>query len=163
MAILPYNGTHWAAFLEMIGRSELAHSPQVQDPVLRSQGVDALYAVIAEVAPTRSTAEWLAGLRAADIPCARVNSIGELLDDPQLLASGFFQEYDHPTEGRLRSPRSPFRWHGSTEAADRPAPRPGADSRAILRETGMNDTEIDRLVAEGVIRIDAGTSAREQT
>jgi crotonobetainyl-CoA:carnitine CoA-transferase CaiB-like acyl-CoA transferase len=162
MAILPYNGTHWAAFFEMIGRSELAHSPQVQDPVLRSQGVDALYAVIAEVAPTRSTAEWLAGLRAADIPCARVNSIGELLGDPQLLASGFFQEYDHPTEGRLRSPRSPFRWHGETEAADRPAPRPGADSRAILRETGMNDTEIDRLVADGVIRIDAGTSAREQ-
>ncbi len=53
MAILPYNGTHWAAFFEIIGRAEFAHSPQVQDPVLRSQGVDSLYAIIAEVAPTR--------------------------------------------------------------------------------------------------------------
>ena len=56
MAILPYNGTHWAAFFEIIGRAEFAHSPQVQDPVLRSQSVDSLYAIIAEVAPTRTTA-----------------------------------------------------------------------------------------------------------
>jgi crotonobetainyl-CoA:carnitine CoA-transferase CaiB-like acyl-CoA transferase len=55
MAILPYNGAHWAAFFELIGRAEFAHSPQVQDPVLRSQGVDSLYAIIAEVAPTRTT------------------------------------------------------------------------------------------------------------
>ena len=105
MAILPYNGTHWAAFFEIIGRAEFAHSPQVQDPVLRSQSVDSLYAIIAEVAPTRTTAAWLESLRAADIPCARVNSVGELLQDPHLVATGFFQEYDHPTEGRLRAPR----------------------------------------------------------
>ncbi len=158
MAILPYNGAHWAAFFEMIGRAELAHSPQVQDPLLRSQSVDSLYAVIAEVASTRTTAEWLASLRAADIPCARVNSIGELLRDPHLVATGFFKEYDHPTEGRLRGPRAPFRWHGHAEAIDRPAPRPGADGRAILKEAGMADAEIDRLAAGGIIRIDAGTT-----
>ena len=44
MAILPYNTAHWAAFFELIGRPELAQSPQVQDPVLRSENVDALYA-----------------------------------------------------------------------------------------------------------------------
>ena len=102
MAILPYNSAHWAAFFELIGRPELAQSPQVQDPVLRSENVDALYAVIAEVAPTRTTAEWQSCLRAADIPCARVNSVGDLLHDAHLAATGFFQEYDHPTEGRLR-------------------------------------------------------------
>jgi crotonobetainyl-CoA:carnitine CoA-transferase CaiB-like acyl-CoA transferase len=162
MAILPYNGAHWAAFFELIGRAELAHSPQVQDPVLRSQGVDALYAVIAEVAPTRTTADWLASLRAADIPCARVNAVGELLGDAHLLATGFFHEYDHPTEGRLRGARAPFRWQGNAEAADLPAPRPGADSRTVLRETGMTDAEIDRLAAAGVIRIDAGKSGNEK-
>jgi crotonobetainyl-CoA:carnitine CoA-transferase CaiB-like acyl-CoA transferase len=154
MAILPYNGTHWAAFFEIIGRAELAHSPQVQDPVLRSQSVDSLYAIIAEVAPARPTAEWLDLLRAADIPCARVNSVGELLQDPHLVATGFFQEYEHPTEGRLRAPRSPFRWHHGTETADRHAPRPGGDSRAVLTEAGFEAGEIDRLVADGVIGVD---------
>ncbi|MGB7741067.1 MAG: CoA transferase [Steroidobacteraceae bacterium] len=158
MAILPYNGTHWTAFFEIIGRAEFAHSPQVQDPVLRSQSVDSLYAIIAEVAPTRTTAHWLESLRAADIPCARVNSVGELLQDPHLLATGFFHEYDHPTEGRLRAPRTPFRWHGGAEAADRHVPRPGADSRTVLTEAGFEGAEIDRLEADGVIRVDDATA-----
>jgi len=119
--------------------------------------VDSLYAIIAEVAPTRTTAAWLASLRAADIPCARVNSVGDLLQDPHLVATGFFQEYDHPTEGRLRAPRSPFRWHGGTEAADRHAPRPGGDSRSVLTAAGFAGEEIDRLAAAGVIRVDTGS------
>jgi crotonobetainyl-CoA:carnitine CoA-transferase CaiB-like acyl-CoA transferase len=154
MAILPYNSAHWTAFLELIGRAELAHSPQVQDPVLRSQNVDALYALIAEVAPTRTTAEWLECLRAVDIPCARVNSVGDLLHDPHLAATGFFVEYDHPTEGRLRAPRAPFRWHGGQELADLPTPRPGYDGRAVLREAGLADAAIDELLTAGVLRID---------
>jgi crotonobetainyl-CoA:carnitine CoA-transferase CaiB-like acyl-CoA transferase len=130
----------------------------VQDPVLRSQSVDSLYAIIAEVAPTRTTAEWLDSLRAADIPCARVNSVGELLQDPHLVATGFFREYDHPTEGRLRAPRAPFRWLDGTESADRHAPRPGGDSRTVLTEAGFAAGEIDRLVADGVIGVDDGTA-----
>jgi crotonobetainyl-CoA:carnitine CoA-transferase CaiB-like acyl-CoA transferase len=159
MAILPYNSSHWTAFLELIGRAELAHSPQVQDPVLRSQNVDALYALIAEVAPTRTTAEWLAALRAADIPCARVNSVGDLLHDPHLAATGFFVEYDHPTEGRLRAPRAPFRWHDGQELPDRPAPRPGHDGRAVLREAGLADAAINDLVNGGVLRVDSADDA----
>lgn len=154
MAILPYNATHWTAFFELIGRPELAHSPQVQDPVLRSQGVDALYALIAEVAPTRTTAAWQALLREADIPCARVNSVGELLHDPHLQATGFFHEFDHPTEGRLRGTRPPFRWPGGEERTDRPAPRPGADGRAVLREAGLADDEINDLLNQGVIGLE---------
>ena len=151
MAILPYNTAHWTAFFELIGRPELAHSPQVQDPVLRSQGVDALYALIAEVAPTRTTDEWQSCLREADIPCARVNSVGELLRDPHLRATEFFHEYEHPTEGRMRGTRPPFRWHGGEERQDRPAPRPGSDGRVVLKEAGLSDGEIDALLTAGVI------------
>lgn len=158
MAILPYNGTHWAAFFELIGRADLAQSPRVQDPVLRSQSVNELYALIAEVAPTRTTDAWLAALRAADIPCARVNAVGDLLHDPHLAATGFFHEYDHPTEGRLRGHRPPFRWQGHADLPDRPAPRPGGDSRELLQQAGFSDTDIDRLVADGVVRVDTATT-----
>jgi crotonobetainyl-CoA:carnitine CoA-transferase CaiB-like acyl-CoA transferase len=151
VAILPYNTTHWAAFFELIGRPGQAHSPQVQDPVLRSQSVDALYAMIAEAAPSRSSEEWLRELRARDIPCARVNSIGELLDDPHLRATQFFREYDHPTEGRLRDARSPFRLYDEPECDDRPAPCIGAQGREILAECGYDDAAIARLAEAGVV------------
>jgi crotonobetainyl-CoA:carnitine CoA-transferase CaiB-like acyl-CoA transferase len=155
MAILPYNTTHWTAFLELVGRPERAHSPEVQDPVLRSRHVDRLYALIAEVAPERTTAEWLQALRALDIPCAPVNSIEDLLADAHLNATGFFQEYDHPTEGRLRQARSPFRLHGETarERPDRPPPRLGADGREVLASLGYGDAEIEELVATGAVSL----------
>lgn len=157
MAILPYNTAHWTAFLELVGRGERAHAPEVQDPVLRSQHVDALYALIAEAAPQRTTAEWLQVLRERDIPCAPVNSIEDLLADPHLRATGFFQEYDHPTEGRLRQARSPFRWHGAGAERglpDRPPPRVGADGRAVLASLGYGDPEIEALVAAGVVSLE---------
>jgi len=151
LAILPYNTTHWTAFFELIGRPGQAHSPQVQDPVVRSRDIDALYAVIAAAAPTRTSAEWLADLRRLDIPCARVNAVGDLLQDDHLRATGFFREYDHPTEGRMRDARSPFRLHGAPEQADRPTPRTGADGREILASIGYSAAEIEEFAATGLV------------
>jgi crotonobetainyl-CoA:carnitine CoA-transferase CaiB-like acyl-CoA transferase len=154
IAVLPYNTTHWTAFLELIGRPEQAQSDTVQDPVVRSQNVDALYAVIAEVAPMHTSAAWLEMLRSRDIPCAMVNSVGDLLHDPHLVATNFFREFDHPTEGRMRDARSPFRLHGSSDAPDRPAPRIGADTREILAGLGFDAAEIEQLASAAVIRLD---------
>ena len=153
MAILPYTTTHWTAFFELIGRPALAHSPQVQDPVVRSRDIDALYAVIVEVAPTRTCAEWLADLRQRDIPCAKVNAVADLLQDEHLRATGFFRAYDHPTEGRLRDARSPFRLQGIPEQADRPASRTGADGREILASIGYSAVEIDQFGATGLVAL----------
>ena len=155
MAILPYTTVHWTAFFELIGRPEQAHSPQVQDPVVRSRDIDTLYAMVAAVAPTRTSAAWLADLRRLDIPCARVNAVGDLLQDEHLRATGFFREYDHPTEGRMRDARSPFRLHGAPEQADRPTPRTGADGREILASIGYSNAEIDRLAAERLVALPA--------
>ena len=154
MCILPYNTAHWTAFFELVGRPDEAHSPRVQDPVLRSQSVNDLYAIIAEVAPSRTTDEWLAALRQRDIPCARVNGIGDLLHDPHLVATGFFREYDHPTEGRLRDARSPFRLHeAGGEMRDRPVPALGADGRELLASLGFAPDEIERLHAAGAVAL----------
>ena len=122
---------------------------------MRSRDIDALYAVIAAVAPTRTSAEWLADLRRLDIPCARVNAVGDLLQDDHLRATGFFREYDHPTEGRMRDARSPFRLHGAPEQADRPTPRTGADGREILASVGYSDAEIERFAATGLVALTA--------
>jgi crotonobetainyl-CoA:carnitine CoA-transferase CaiB-like acyl-CoA transferase len=166
MCILPYNAAHWSAFLELVDRPGEARSPRVQDPVLRSQSVNDLYAIIAEVAPSRTTAEWLVALRERDIPCARVNGIGDLLQDPHLRATGFFREYEHPTEGRLRDARSPFRLHESGgEQDDQPAPSLGADGPELLVSLGYSREEIDHLHTAGVVAFAApdGAQSRPET
>ncbi len=149
IALLPYTTAQWHRFLDLIGRAELAAEDWVNDPVRRSARVDELYAVIAEAMPARGTAEWIEALRAIDIPTAAVNSLDDLLDDPQIQASGLLRIYDHPTEGRLRGTTSPVR-AGWVEPDEAPmAPNLGEHGRAILEELGYGDAEIDDLIGPG--------------
>jgi crotonobetainyl-CoA:carnitine CoA-transferase CaiB-like acyl-CoA transferase len=150
MAIMPYTTQQWTRFLECVGRSEMLREPWVQDPVQRSANVDALYQIIADAAPTRTNAEWLTVLRAADIPCGPVNGFEELFAEPHLTGVGLFRPVDHPTEGPLTAVRSPFRAVTEPRQADRPAPTIGESSKAILRELGYSGEEINQLFAQRI-------------
>jgi len=149
IGILPYNTQQWTRFLTLIGRDDLATDPRVTDPVERSRNIDMLYSIIEEALPARTSNEWLALLGERDIPCAPVNSLEEVLDDPHLADVGMFVEMDHPTEGRVVNVRSPFRSGEST--GDIPAPQLGGDTRALLTELGYGTEEIEALVSSSVV------------
>lgn len=153
VSILPYNTANWEAFFELVGWPEETHAEIVRDPVLRSENIDLLYGMIAQVTPTRTTDEWLILLRSRDIPCARVNRIDELLTHPHLTETGFFRESVHPTEGALFSARSPFHVHGAPDEPDLPPPNISADAREILSEAGVTEQQIQNLATAGVIRL----------
>jgi crotonobetainyl-CoA:carnitine CoA-transferase CaiB-like acyl-CoA transferase len=150
IAVLPYNTQQWTSFLNLVGRSEISRLAIVRDPVERSRNIDMLYQIVAKAMPDRSTAEWLEVLRAADIPCSRVNDFTDLLEDEHLKAVEMFEDIDHPSEGATRLLRSPFTVEGSARAPDAPAPRLGEDTRAILSEAGFSDAEIAKLIETGV-------------
>lgn len=122
IAILPYSGKQWAGFFGLIGRQDLLNAAWVQDPARRSERIDDLYAVIADAMPRRDTADWLDDLQALDIPCTRINTLDDLLDDGHLADVDVFGRIEHPTEGALRSIRSPFWADGVDEHPDAPAP-----------------------------------------
>lgn len=122
ISVLPYNGKHWADFLRLAGRGDLAAADWVREPAKRSENIGRLYAIIAALMPERTTAAWLDLLREADIPCAPVNALADLFSDPQLEDVGLFQDVEHPDEGPLRAIRSPFWVEGARQCPDRPAP-----------------------------------------
>jgi crotonobetainyl-CoA:carnitine CoA-transferase CaiB-like acyl-CoA transferase len=99
-----------------------------------------------------TTAAALALLDEADAPCAPVNDLDAVLDDPQVRASGALFTTEHPAGGVLRQPRPPVR--DGAEGADfvrHPAPALGVDGAAILAESGLPAAEIDALRAAGVL------------
>lgn len=75
IGVLPYSGEQWARFLTFAGRDDIAKADWVQDSVKRSENVGKLYAIVAEVMPSRTSADWLENLKRLDIPCAPVNSL----------------------------------------------------------------------------------------
>ncbi|HEX3485795.1 MAG TPA: CoA transferase [Micropepsaceae bacterium] len=151
VAIMPYTTQQWTRFMECVGRSDLLSQEWVKDPMQRSANVDALYSVIADAAPQRSTAEWLVLMNERDIPCGPVNGLEDLFEEAHLAAVGLFEFVDHPSEGATRNVRSPFEVSGLERKADRPAPRVGAESESILREFGFSEAEITDLLARKVI------------
>lgn len=151
MAIMPYTTQQWMRFLESVGRSDLMNEDWVADPVKRSANIDRLYQIIADTAPSRTTAEWLTILNQADIPCGPVNSFEDLLSHPHLAAVGLFESVNHPSEGALTQLRSPFRVTGVERRPDRSAPRLGKGGRELLQDWGLAPVEIENLIENNVI------------
>lgn len=151
IAALPYNDGHWRRFLEVLGKAGLLQTdPRFADMASRSANIDSLYAMVAEEMTSRTTAEWLSLLEAADIPCIQPHTLETLLDDPHLADAGFFQWDDHPSEGRIRNMREPSTWSETKPPGGRLAPRLGQHSREILAEAGYDAAEIDTMTTNGV-------------
>jgi crotonobetainyl-CoA:carnitine CoA-transferase CaiB-like acyl-CoA transferase len=150
VCILPYTDRHWRDFFRIAGRPELVEDPRLADAQTRSRHVAELYALVAQCVRDRPSGYWLDRLKAADIPCGPVNPLAELPADMQLAAVDFFPLTEHPTEGRIRLVRPPVRFGDADCALRHPAPRLGEHSRAILREAGLPEPEIDDLLARRI-------------
>ncbi len=104
----------------------------------------------------RNVAEVLAQLDAADVPCAKVQRIDEVLDDPQIQARGMVIEQEHPRYGTLRLPNLPFRFSDCDTTVTEVAPDLGQHNAEIAAELGFTPSEIESLQADGVLFSTAG-------
>jgi crotonobetainyl-CoA:carnitine CoA-transferase CaiB-like acyl-CoA transferase len=149
ITIRPNDNRQAFAFFDAIGRPELKADPRFATPITRTQHAADYFTLQVEALAQKTTEEWLAIFAAADVPAARYNSIDDLLDDPHLGDVAFWQSDDHPTEGRIRRTRTPVTFRGGMREATLPAPRLGADTRAILAEAGYAEGEIEALLQSG--------------
>lgn len=100
----------------------------------------------------RPVAEWLAALELATVPCAPVNRIDQVFEDPQVLARGLRVDLPHPQAGTVPGVANPVRFSATPIKYGRAAPLLGEDSDAVLRELLNLDGEaISRLRAAGVV------------
>jgi crotonobetainyl-CoA:carnitine CoA-transferase CaiB-like acyl-CoA transferase len=146
VCVLLYNEAHWERFFTSSGEGEAyAADPLLHDREVRAARYDDAYGEVARVLATRSSAHWLAALAALDIPVMPLHDIATLERDPHLVATGFFAETTHPTEGRLQTLGTPVSFGAHPPPPRGPAPRLGEHSREILREAGLDDAQIDAL------------------
>jgi crotonobetainyl-CoA:carnitine CoA-transferase CaiB-like acyl-CoA transferase len=134
IGLLPYTTAQWQRFFTAAGEPALAFDPRVADPATRSRNIDTLYAELARIVASRTTAEWVELLKDADIPMSPVRTPDELLEDPHLAAIDFFAAMSHPSEGELRTLGIPVTFSRTPGSVRRPPPRLGEHTREILEE-----------------------------
>jgi crotonobetainyl-CoA:carnitine CoA-transferase CaiB-like acyl-CoA transferase len=147
VCVLIYTDRHWKAFFDALGRlNEYLANPRLSDHAERARHYNEVYGIVADILRTRTTAEWMALFERCDIPCAPMNDLDALIDDPHLAAVAFFESKSHPTEGLIRYIGIPGRWNEAALKITRHAPRLGEHSIAILVEAGIPADDIDALL-----------------
>ena len=80
-----------------------------------------------------------------------VYGYADLIEDAQIKHNGTLVEYDHPTEGHVKTPGFPIRFSKTPSKVYRGAPLAGEHTREVLKEAGLSDERIDALAAKGAI------------
>lgn len=151
IVVLPYTSENWRALIAELGRADIMNQEWFADRVERAKRANYLYGEIAPAMVQKSTAEWLEILNRLDVPCSRVNSLDDLLEDEHLADVGFFKPQGDFPSYIARSLPQPVVFSGIEPTADKPAPVHGSDTREILRTCGYADADIDTMIKAGVV------------
>jgi crotonobetainyl-CoA:carnitine CoA-transferase CaiB-like acyl-CoA transferase len=141
---------YWADFCRLIGREDLLADPRFSSLAARREHGTACQAALDEEFSSRTFAEWKELLGGIDAPWAPVQSLAELLDDPQVIANGYIGDVVVDGEPAYRLPAVPLQFDGQPPALRR-APEHGEDTESILVDFGYDWNEIIRLKEERVI------------
>lgn len=152
IGVMIYNDKHWRAFFHALGDPEWSKDPMFASMRSRTENIRTVLGKVAEVMETRTTAEWVALMRDAEIPATAIASMQDLLTDEHLIETGFWEERD-TDEGRLRFPGIPTLFSETPGAIGDPGPALGADSTAILAEAGFAADEIAALTDSGALLV----------
>ena len=141
----------WRRLCEALGASTLIDKPGYETAEDRFRNRAALAEDLQAVLGTRSRAEWVKILDAADVPCGSVNTVPEAFDDPQIKHLAMTTTVNHPERGEMRILRNPITMSRTPRSTKVAAPLAGQHTVEILHELGLADEDIDALREDGTI------------
>jgi crotonobetainyl-CoA:carnitine CoA-transferase CaiB-like acyl-CoA transferase len=154
------NDAIWRRFCPLVGLPELADDPRLATNAGRRAHREEVLERIAERLSRDTARAWLDRFAGAGVPAAPVQSLSQVVADRQVVAREAvltMRRDDHD----VHAVRSPWRLASQPAVPARPAPVLGADTVAVLRECGVSEERIARLLAERVVQA-GGPRVREE-
>jgi crotonobetainyl-CoA:carnitine CoA-transferase CaiB-like acyl-CoA transferase len=136
------------AFLKVTDRSEILDDTRFATIASRATYVSEWFEVRGAPLENKTTEEWLAVFREADLPAMPCHTLQSLTNDPHLKAVGLLAQEDHPTEGITTFIRSTVNVDGTFLSPRLAASPKGWETINILKDLGYTLLQIDTLLAE---------------
>ena len=141
----------WAGMCHALKREDLIEDPRFKTAHSRTINAVARRELMSSELEKWQADEILARLLANDVPSGPVRSRFELLEDPQVRASGILEIHESPRYGRVRQPRPAARFDRTPARIRTLAPMLGEHNTSILGELGYPAADIERLERESII------------
>jgi succinate---hydroxymethylglutarate CoA-transferase len=136
---------------EVLGHPEWATDERFTSNRARVENRAAIDGLINEALSRDDADIWLAKLKAVGVPCGKINSVAEALDDPHTAARDMIETIEHRTIGALKMLGIPFKFSETACSVRRPPPTLGQHNEEILSELDLDDKAIAELRQEKVI------------
>jgi succinate---hydroxymethylglutarate CoA-transferase len=152
MALAVGNDGQFARTAEVLGHPEWAADPRFTTNRARVEHRDTVDGMIGEALARDNADAWLAKLKAAGVPCGRINSVADALADPHTAARDMVETVEHPAIGALKMLGIPFKFSDTQPSVRRAPPTLGQHTEEVLKgELGLDAAAIAQLRADKVI------------
>ncbi|MCY3622778.1 MAG: CoA transferase [Gammaproteobacteria bacterium] len=152
VAIICVRERHWLALLDAMGKPELADDPRFADRATRARNMAATDAVVDAWTSTLPRVEVFRVCQQHEVPCAPVQSLADVLNDPHLLERGALAKVAHEHYGEVALPSTPLRFQDLDPPAVSLPRNAGADNVPVYGDLlGLSADEVASLKDAGAI------------
>jgi CoA:oxalate CoA-transferase len=130
---------HWAVLARVLNRPNLVDDPRFRTLGDRVANVEEMQVEMEKALAADTTANWLAKLEAAKLPCGPINNVAQVLADPHVRARNMVVSIDDPELGHLEMAGNPIKLSGFPDPETRGRVPPLDEARArLLAELGLD-------------------------
>ena len=140
----------WDRFVEVMDLKHLPADLRFSTRDARTLNAEALHDLIAPIYATKSCDHWVDLLVKAGVPAAPVNTVGRMIEDPQVIAREMIVKQQHPTAGEISVIGVPVKLSETPGSVRTPAPLLGQHTVEILGALGYG-AQIEALKKDGVV------------
>ena len=145
------NQKQWENLCQVLGFPELANDSRFETMKARLANYGDLRPMIHSVISTMTRSDVMTRMSEVGIPAGPINTVGEILEDPQIHAREMVAELTHPEYGPLRVLGIPIKLSGTPGVVENAPPRFGEHNREILLDLGIAEHEVTWLEKSGAI------------
>jgi crotonobetainyl-CoA:carnitine CoA-transferase CaiB-like acyl-CoA transferase len=135
----------------VLGVPQLIDDPRFKTVPDRSKNRKAMNEELDRACSTRTSAEWIAILNEAGVPCGPIYNVKEVFEDPHVQHLGLAVEIKSPTLGEIQIQNVPVTLSRTPAQVKTAAPEMGEHTDEVLREAGYSAEEIARFRKDEVV------------
>jgi crotonobetainyl-CoA:carnitine CoA-transferase CaiB-like acyl-CoA transferase len=141
----------WIGVTEVMGRPDLQTDLRTKDRHSRAQNFDMIHETLSKIVQSAPREHWLKRLQERDVPCAPINNLSEVFEDPQVQFLDRLMKVEDPEFGVFQLVRNGINLSETPTALTLRPPKLGEHNESTLSSLGYSDADIQQFRQKNVI------------